>query len=85
MSLGCGKLITAMETLLKEGGNHVDELFDTPMAPDALSRIRDPVHEVTNPLMLKVPEARAILVLGLFITRGVRTDALFPAIAPVHC
>ncbi len=30
--------------------------------------------------MSKVPEARAILGIGFFITRGVRTDALFPAI-----
>jgi hypothetical protein len=81
LSLGCGKLITAMKTLLEDGGNLVDETFDTPMAPDALSRIRDPVNEATNPLMSKVQEARAILGLGLFITRGVRTDALFPAIA----
>jgi len=50
------------------------------MAPDALVHIRDPVSP-TNPLVDFVPHARAILGLGLYITRGVRTDALFPAIA----
>ena len=50
------------------------------MAVDALSRLRDPVSSL-NPLFDHVPEARAILGLGLYITRGVRTDCLFPALA----
>jgi hypothetical protein len=79
LSLGCGKLISAMATLL--GDNLSGFIYDTPMASDALTRIREPVDAVTNQLMPHVPAARAILGLGLFITRGVRTDALFPAIA----
>ena len=54
--------------------------FDTPMEADALSRIRDPVS-ADNPLLDNVPHARAILGLGLYIARGVRTDCLFPALA----
>ena len=77
--MGCGKLISAMATLLGDDLSKVS--YDTPMASDALTRIRDPVDAVTNPLMPHVPAARAILGLGLFITRGVRTDALFPVIA----
>jgi hypothetical protein len=50
------------------------------MAPDALTRIRDPASS-SNPLVNFVPKARAILGLGLYITRNVRTDALFPALA----
>jgi hypothetical protein len=53
------------------------------MAPDALTRIRDPVSP-SNPLVNFVPKARAILGLGLYITRNVRTDALFPALALSH-
>jgi hypothetical protein len=55
-------------------------MYDPPMAADTLSRLRDPIS-ADNPLVNHVPEACAILGLGLFITRGVRTDSLFPALA----
>ena len=45
-----------------------------------MSRIRDPVSDA-NPLVDHVSDARSILGLGLYITRGVRTDCLFPALA----
>ena len=68
-----------MEILLQK--YPTTEVFDTPMAADALTRIREPASD-DNPLLShKVSEARSILGLGLFITRGVRTDALFPALA----
>ena len=50
------------------------------MAVDAPTRIRDPVS-ADNPLVDRVPQARSILGLGLYITRNVRTDCLFPALA----
>ena len=67
-----------MVTLLAD--NVVMDANNTPMAVDALNRIRDPVSP-TNPLLPYVPEARAILGFGLYITRGVRCDALFLALA----
>ena len=67
-----------MEDLL--GKNIAPSAYDTPLATDGLSRIRDPVSS-DNTLVHEVPAARAILGLGLFITRDVRVDALFPALA----
>ena len=78
LALGCLKLLGGMDVLLE--GYVSAASYDTPMASDALSRIRDPVSDA-NPLVDQVPKARAILGLGLFITRNVRTDALFPALA----
>jgi hypothetical protein len=79
MSLGCGKLMASMDILLEPFGP-APEHYDTPMAADALSRIRDPVSDA-NPLVDHVSDARSILGLVLYITRGVRTDCLFPALA----
>jgi hypothetical protein len=79
LALGCGKLMTSMDVLLAAYEQPATP-HDTPMAVDALSRLRDPVSS-QNPLVDHVPEARAILGLGLYITRGVRTDCLFPALA----
>ena len=78
IALSCGKLMTAMADLL--GKNIASSAYDTPMAADGMSRNRNPVSS-DNPLVQEVPAARAILGLGLFITRGVRMDALFPALA----
>ena len=79
LSLTCSKLLASMEILLLP--YLTTTVFDTPMAADALTRIREPASD-DNPLLAhKVSEARSILGLGLFITRGVRTDALFPALA----
>ena len=67
-----------MEDLL---GKHIaTSAYDTPMAANGLSRIRDPVSR-DNPLVHEMPAARAILGLRLFIARGVRVDDLFPALA----
>ena len=71
--------MASMDLLLQPFGP-CPEPYDTPMAADALTRIRDPVSP-SNPLVDRVSEARSILGLGLYITRGVRTDCLFPAIA----
>jgi hypothetical protein len=79
LALGCGKIMTSMDILLAAHGTPPTP-HDTPMAVDALSRLRDPVSS-QNPLVDHMPEARAILGLGLYITRGVRTDCLFPALA----
>ena len=79
LSLTCGKLLASMEALLLPYPTLT--IFDTPMAADSLTRIRATASD-DNPLLEhKVSEARSILGLGLFITRGVRTDALFPALA----
>jgi hypothetical protein len=78
LSLSCGKLLDSMVILLESFT--VNEVFDTPMAADTLTRIREPVS-ARNPLVDRVPAARSILGLGLYVTRGVRTDALFPALA----
>ena len=69
--------MTSMDLLLAPFGPAPQE-FDTPMEADALSRIRDPVS-ADNPLLDNVHHARAILGLGLYIARGVRTDCLFPS------
>ena len=79
MSLGCGKLMASMDLLLAPFGPAPDT-YDTPMAADALQRIRDPVAP-NNLLVDNVAAARSILGLGLYITRGVRVDCLFPALA----
>jgi hypothetical protein len=79
MSLGCGKLMASMDLLLAPYGA-APSSYDTPMASDALVRIRDPLT-LENPLVDRVSEARSILGLGLYITRGVRVDSLFPALA----
>ena len=79
LSLTCGKLMTSMATLLE--AYPTSTLYDTPMAADALTRIRDNPSDTNKLLPEKVSEARAILGLGLYITRGVRTDSLFPALA----
>jgi len=78
LSLSCGKLMDSMRVLLEPYPVHVT--YDTPMAADMLTRLRDPVS-AGNPLVDRVPAARSILGLGLYMTRGVRTDSLFPALA----
>ena len=79
LSLTSGKLITSMEQLLVD--YPAAETFDTPMAADALTRIRVPASADNPHLANKVSAARSILGLGLFIVRGVRTDCQFPALA----
>jgi hypothetical protein len=79
MSLGCGKFMASMDLLLEPFGP-ASAVYDTPMAADALQRIRDPVAP-DNLLVDNVAAARSILGLGLYITRGVRVDCLFPALA----
>ena len=72
------KLMLAKELLLYR--RTALDVFDTPMAADTLTRIREP-PSAANPLVDRVPQARSILGLGLFIARCVRMDCLFPALA----
>ncbi len=70
--------MNAMTSLLADYS--APALFETPMASDTLTRIREP-PSVNNPLVDRVSETRSILGLGLYIAQGVRTDCLFPALA----
>ena len=79
VSIGCEKLMASMDLLLATFGP-APQSYDTPMESDALQRIRGPESD-SNPLVDHVPAAQAILGLGLYITRSVRTDCLFPALA----
>ena len=55
LSLSCGKLMNAMTSLLADYSAPI--LYETPMASDTLTRIREP-PSVENPLVDKVSEAR---------------------------
>ena len=51
---------------------------ETPMLYDSLQRMREPCGSV---LTDRVPDARSIVGLGLFVVRGARPDGLFAVIA----
>ena len=76
LELSCGKLLLELESMVSKFP--MPASVETPMLGDALQRMR----ETGGSLLLdRVPDARSIVGLGLFIVRGARPDALFAGIA----
>ena len=76
LELSCGKLLAELESMLRDFPEPAGT--ETPMLYDSLQRMRETGEAVLED---RVPAARALVGLGLFVVRGARPDGLFAGIA----